>query len=82
MFKIEAYRFRVGVFYARLSLKHNSRKKMFSRLSSAGHTLGKKQNSARFMSNYYVSFDCNFFWSYFGYYFGVTSHFEFSFLLF
>ena len=47
-------------FYVRLSLKHNSRRKRFSRLSSAGHTPGKKQNSARFMSNHYVSSDCFF----------------------
>ena len=47
-------------FYARLSLKHNSRTKRFSRLSSAGHALGKKQNSAKFMSNHYASSDCFF----------------------
>ena len=47
-------------FYARLSLKQNSRTKGFSRLSSAGHALGKKQNSARFMSNRYVPSNCFF----------------------
>ena len=47
-------------FYVRLLLKHNSRRKRFSRLSSAGHTPGKKQISARFMSNHYVSSDCFF----------------------
>ena len=47
-------------FYVRLSLKHNSKRKRFSRLSSAGHTSGKKKNSARFMSNHYVSSDCFF----------------------
>ena len=60
MLNIEAHRVRVGVFYARLSLKHNSGTKRFSRLSSRGHALGKKQNSARFMSNYYVSSNCFF----------------------
>ena len=81
MLNIEAHRVCVGVFYARLSLKHNSRTKIFSQLSSAGHALGKKQNSARFMSKHYVSSVC-FFLSIFGYYFGVTSHFEFLFSLF
>ena len=60
MLNIETHRVCIGVFYAQLSLKHNSRTKRFSRLSSAGHALGKKQNSARFMSNHYVSLDCLF----------------------
>ena len=47
-------------FYARLSLKQNSRTKGFSRLLSAGHALGKMQNSARFMSNHCVSSNCFF----------------------
>ena len=61
MFNIEAHRVCIGVFYTRLSLKHNSRTKRFSRLSSAGHALEKKQSSARFMSNHYVSSNCFFF---------------------
>ena len=60
MLNIEAHRVRVGAFYARLSLKHNSRTKRFPRLSSAGHALGKRQNFARFMCNHYVSSDCFF----------------------
>ena len=43
MLNIEAHRVRVGVFYARLALKHNSRTKRLSRLPSAGHVCpGKK----------------------------------------
>ena len=64
MLNIEAHRVCVGVFYARLSLKHNSRTKIFSQLSSAGHALGKKQNSARFMSKHYVSSVCFFFYQF------------------
>ena len=60
MLNIEVHRVRVVVFYARLSLKHNSTTKRLSRLSSAGHALEKKQNFARFMSNHYVSSDCFF----------------------
>ena len=60
MLNTEAHRVRVGVFYAWLSLKYNSRAKRFSRLPSPGHALGKKQNSARLMSNHYVSLDCLF----------------------
>ena len=60
MLNMEVHRVRVVVFYARLSLKHNSTTKRLSRLSSAGHALGKKQNFARFMSNHYVSSDCFF----------------------
>ena len=60
MLNIEAHRVRVDVFYVRLSLKHNSRTKKFSQLSSAWYALGKQQNSARFMSDHYVSSDCFF----------------------
>ena len=40
--------------------EQNSITKRFLQLSSAGHALGKKQNSGKFMSNHYVSSNCIF----------------------
>ena len=70
-----------SVFYVRLSLKHNSRTKRFSRLSSAGYAPGKN----KILQDFWVIIKflpiVFFFWLILSYYFGVTSHFEFLFCL-